>query len=342
MKKIVLSSSLAFSLMICGCGKNRGELVPQVTPLAVKSATLASNTNTITTTDDFAKVTLNGEFGSKVFINDKEVGTFPKSGSLDVTLDVSEVGNYTYNMYSLNKGGKSKTIQIEVTKEQKSATLGTVKTEGKANALTASTSGVIFIAEKNHGVEVIKIGYTDKVVSLLLSKIDNINAQNVILSDDENKLFVEDENHKYHVMDISDINNPVELKVIEKIEKNLSAITEDGSTKYSIKSCGLCSTDISNPSNHQRNFLIKDKKIQDVILVENDNQLLIAHGEEGLQLFDVTDKKTPKLIGEKNLHGDTSGLSLMKKDGVLFVANGESGVEIFDLSILLFEMVEGL
>jgi len=101
----------------------------------------------------------------------------------------------------------------------------------------------------------------------------------------------------------------------------------------------LISEDISNPAKPTQNFLLKDTKIQDVVLVDNDTKILVAHGEEGLQLFDVSDKSKPLMIGSQNLNGNTSGLSLLKKDGVLFVANEASGVEIFDLSILIFEMI---
>jgi hypothetical protein len=341
MRKIVLSSSLIIALAMVGCGSNRFG-TPPVQQIAVKSATLDSDTNIITTTDDYTTITLVGEFGSKVFINDKEVGTFPESGSLEVTFDIAEVGNYKYNIYSTNLGGDSQTITIKIVKKQKSASLGNVQTAGKANNLTASKDGIIFIAEKSHGVEVISIGYDDKVVSVLLSTINDIDAQNVILSQDENRLFIEDETGKFHVLDISDVKNPIKIELIDEITKSLSVISEDSSTKFSVNNCGLISEDISNPAKPTQNFFLKDTKIQDVILVDNDTKILVAHGEEGLQLFDVSDKSKPLMIGSQNLNGNTSGLSLLKKDGVLFVANGASGVEIFDLSILLFEMIRDI
>ena len=339
MQKIVLASSLALSLILGACGNNRAGS-PIQEEVVIKSATINSDTNTITTTDDYATVTLVGEFGSKVFINDEQVGTFPESGSLEVTFDISEVGNYKYNIHSKNIGGDSKTLTIEINKKQKSANLGTVHTAGEANNLTVSKDGIIFIAEKSQGVEVISIGYSDQVVSVLLSTINDINAQKVILSKDENKLFIEDELGKHHVLDISDIKNPIEIEVIDEIEKSLSVVSEDGTTKFSINSCGLVSEDISNLSNITQNFFLKDREIQDVILVDNDTKILVAHGLDGLQLFDVSDKSKPLIIGDKKLNGNTTGLSLLKKDGVLFVANGESGVEIFDLNILLFEMMQ--
>jgi len=123
-----------------------------------------------------------------------------------------------------------------------------------------------------------------------------------------------------------------------KLKKKFISCFRRWDNKISINSCGLVSEDISNLSNITQNFFLKDREIQDVILVDDDTKILVAHGLDGLQLFDVSDKSKPLIIGDKKLNGNTSGLSLVKKDGVLFVANGESGVEIFDLNILLFEM----
>jgi len=161
MRKLVLSSSLIIALAMVGCGSNRFGTSP-VQQIAVKSATLDSDTNIITTTDDYTTITLVGGFGSKVFINNKEVGIFPESGSLEVTFDVTTIGSHKFNIYSTNLGGDSQTITIEILKEQKSANLGNIETTGQANNLTASKNGIIFIAEKSHGVEVISIDMMTK------------------------------------------------------------------------------------------------------------------------------------------------------------------------------------
>jgi len=339
MRKMILASSLTFSLIMSGCGDRSTPLEQEAQEIAVKSASLNTETNTIVTDEDFTTVTLFGDFGSKVFINDKEVGSFPESGSLEVTLSIKDAGSYTYNVHSTNaEGTDSERIMIEVIKQEKSASLGSVETKGMAQALTVSQDGIIFVAEKNHGVEIISIGFDDRVSSDLLSTIDSIDAKNVILSDDEITLFVEDEEGKFHVLDISDLSNPTEVEVIDKIEKSVSIFSEDETMRYRVSDCGLVGEDVSNPAQSERQFLLKDKEIQDVVLVDNDTKLLVAHGREGLELFDIRDVQNPIMISAKNLNDDTSGLSLLKKDGVLFVANGVSGVKIFDLEILLHEM----
>ena len=131
----------------------------------------------------------------------------------------------------------------------------------------------------------------------------------------------------------------MEIDIIDKVEKSSSILSEDGSKRYRISRCGLIGEDISNPHTVQRDFLLEDLEIQDAVLVDGDRKLLVAHGKEGLELFDLSDSKNPIMISTKDLNGDTSGLSLLKKDGVLFVANGSSGVQIFDLDILLDEMI---
>ena len=336
MRKIILASSLAITLIMSGCDDRS---TPPEQKIAVKSASLNTETNTIVTDEDFTNVTLLGAFNSKVFINGEKVGIFPASGSLEVTLSVKDAGNYTYKVHTTSElGYKSESIKIEVIKKEKSASFGAVMTQGEATALTISGDGIIFIAERNHGVEIISIGFTDRVSSNLLSVIDSIDAENVILSDDETKLFVEDKEGRFHVLDITNLSNPKEIEIIDEIEKSASTLSEDETMRYRVGSCGLVGEDVSNPAQSERQFLLEDKAIQDVVLVDGDTKLLVAHGKEGLQLLDVSDVNNPIMVSTKELGDDTSGLSLLKKDGILFVANGASGVQIFGLEILLHEM----
>jgi hypothetical protein len=336
---MILLSSLAALLVMSGCGDRSAP--PLQEKLAVQSSSLDSNTNTIQTEENYTTVTLYGAVGSKVFINGDEVGVFPDSGTLEVTFEIEDAGAYTYNIYASSEEGlESQSIKIEIIKKDKSASLGLISTAGEANALTVSEDGVIFVAEKNHGVEIISIGYDDQVSSDLLATIDTVDAINVTLSEDESKLYVEDKAGKFHLLDISDLSNPLELGVVDEIEKTLSVDSEDGVNSYRISACGLIGEDISNPSDIERDFLLPDKEMKDLVLVDDDTKLLVAHGKKGLSLLDLSDKKMPIMIGSKKLGGDTSGLSLLRKDGILFVANGNRGVEIFALDILLHEMVQ--
>ena len=337
MRKIVLASSFVIALIVGGCGDRSTE--PSAPKIALQSSTIDSDTSTVVTKEDYTSVTLFGTAGSKVFIDGKELGFFPENGSLDVTFEVKESGTYTYSIRAENSDGiQSSPIMIEVIKNKNSASLGSVSTAGAAGALTVSQKGIIFVAEKNHGVEIIAIGFNDRVSSDLLSTIDTVDAVNVILSDDESKLYVEDKEGKFHVLDISDLSQPKELEVIDKIENSVSITSEDASARYRVAACGLIGEDVSNPSDVTRKFILKDRDILDVVLVDDDTKLLVAHGKDGLQLLDLKDPKNPIMIATKDLAGDTSGLSLLKKDGILFVANGDKGVEIFDLDILLHEM----
>jgi hypothetical protein len=185
---------------------------------------------------------------------------------------------------------------------------------------------------------VVSIGFNDRVDTVLLSTINSIDAQNVVLSKDEKRLFIEDSENRYHVIDISDIKNPVEIDIVSKIESSTAIVSEDKTTKFHICSKGLVSEDISDPSHIKRNFLIEDKDIKDVILVDNDTKLLIAHATDGLKLISIEEPHNPVVLASKNLHATTTGLSLLKDEQILFVANGESGVEIFNLHILLAQM----
>ncbi len=337
MRHILLASSLVLALGIGGC-KDR-TAPPKKEAISLSNSSFNTMTNTIITGEDQSKVTLMGDANSKLLIDGKEAGIFPESGMLEITLSSGETGTYTYQVQEVRLDGTlSKPVTIEIIKEKVHASLGSVSTEGDANALTVSQNGVIFIAEENHGVEIISIGFKDRVSSDLLSKIDTVDAKNVILSKDEKSLYVEDKEGQYHLIDISDLSYPVEVEVLDKIERSVAVETEDGNHLYRVSACGLIAEDVQDENDVKRDFLLKDKKIQDVVLVDDDKKLLMAHGQEGLQLFDLQDPTKPIMIASKVLGGNTSGLSLLKKDGILFVANGDKGVEIFDLEILLHQM----
>ncbi len=338
MHKKALIASLVLAAVMIGCGDRSAPPVHEPV-VSLNASQIAAEQSYIETTEDYANVTLLGEYGSKVFINGELVGTIPESGTLEVSFEIKDVGDYSYAVHSESPDGvSSEKITIEISKNSKSASLGTVATKGDAANIELSKDGIIFVAEKNQGVEVISIGYDDKISSEIVSSVEGINAVNVVLSDDEQKLYIEDERGRYHIMDISDISHPVETGVVENIDKKVTSVSEDGATRFRLNACGLVSEDITNSTDIKQNFLLKDQGILDIALVDHDSKLIVAHGMEGLQLYDVSDPSNPVMIGEKDLGDNTSGLSLLLKDGILFVANGSKGVEIFDLDILLFEM----
>ena len=333
-------TSIALVLLLVGC-KNRYSEPVEIEVLAEKSSSINLDTNKIETERDFVVVNLKGESGDRVFINDKEAGVIPQSGELPVTIKLKDVGDYNFSIHSQNSNGtKSKSYTLSVTKKEKSADLGTISTKGPAEKLTVSQNGVIFIAEKGKGLEIIKIGYTDEIKTDLLAIVSDVNAQDVFLSNDESILYVKDEHGKFHAYDITTIGEPQELTLTDTIEEKKSVLNSDKTTEYVVRSCGLESKDITNPNNPQREFVIKDKEIKDVVLTKDDKYMLLANGTKGLTLYDISDKKEPKFLADKVLGGTITGLSLLKKDGVLFVANGEHGVEIFDLKALIRDMLK--
>ena len=335
---ILVSFSLIFLLFLAGCDGS-DTTAPKKELLQIKAThgdKLIVETNTIMTQQNYATVDVEGEAGATLFINEKEVGVFSPTGHFTVSLSVEKEGSYLYKVHSLNHEGlRSDTLTIEVIKQKNDSSLGTLATKGEANALTASESGVVFIAEKNHGVEIVSIGYSDKMSSELLASIDSINAQNVILSDDQSKLYIEDKAGEFHLWDITDLSNPKEISKVAAKKKSIHIFSEDKSMQYFIKEETLVGEDTSTK---EIKFVIKDKDIKDVVLVEEDSKLLIAHKKRGLLLYDLSDIHKPVMIASKKLEGEVYGLSLIKEEGILFVANGTAGVEIFALDILLHEM----
>jgi uncharacterized protein YjhX (UPF0386 family) len=335
MKKYILASSLVFSLAVMGCGDRSST---EVTNLQIQSNSLEVNDDVIVTTDDKTKVNIIGELGSKLYINGQFYGEFDDSGSMTVELELDHLGSTIYEVKSVTKDGvDSQNITLEIIKKKKNSKLGSVKTKGKAQGLTLSQTGTMFIAEGMSGVELISVGFNDTISSDLLSSIEGVEATSVTLSKDEQTLFIKDNDGKYHKYDISNISEPKEIGIIDHIEKSNLVLSEDDKKRYRVSPCGVVGEDVSDKLDTKRDFLLEDKSIKDIVLVEDDTKLLAAVGKEGLKLISL-EEKIPKEIAKKALDGDTSGLSLIKDAGILFVANGESGVEIFNLDILLHEM----
>ncbi len=329
--KISITTALLIALTYTGC--NHSSSAKQITPNKIELNSLSMKQNSITTTKDSTKVELIGNLGAKVYINNQMVGEIPESGKLLLDMDVDELGTHYYNIYTIDKDGKrSETKVLKIIKKPKGSELGKVSSKGEVASLAVSPQKVAFLAEKGDGVEIIGIGFNDTVSSDLLSTID-IDAYSVVLAGDGKKLYIKDKNGAYSIVDISDLSNPTvtgsitELPVTPK-----SAITQDGRYSYYKNGCGVgLKTKVSDK------LLIKDKNITDVAIVDDDKYLLASHGDEGLYLYDISDRENPKLVSKKSIDGFATALSLLKDDGVLFVAN-KKGVNIYNLDILLHEM----
>jgi len=323
--------------ILTSCSSDKKE---SIAPLSVEfdSKVINKSENIVYTKSNKAKLTIKSSEGSIVYLNGNFLGRVSDGGSFSLELPIDHIGSTNYDIKIVDLLGNEIVKSIEVIRVEPTAKLGVIKTKGEAQGLTLSQNGFVFIAESKSGVEIMNIGYNDEISSKNISSISNIDATKVTLSSDEKTLFIKDDRGLYHKFDLSDISNPVEVSVVDKVYRELSSINSDNTLKLKLTPCGL----VCNGGNDfsKREFIIKDKLIKDAIFIDS-KHFLVAHSNDGLWLYSV-ENGTPILLSKRDLGGNTTGLSLIKKDGILFVANGEKGVEIFNIDILLHDMKKGI
>ena len=240
----------------------------------------------------------------------------------------------------VSQGTQLATQSVETTlNADKNGKITTIDASGKVESIAVSKEA-IFFAEGENGVEIISIGYSDKISTELLFKIKDINAKQVILSDDELTLYVEDEKGYIQIIDISDLTNPVKTGRTTKQDIDNATFSKNGTFKYIPRGeNGLEVVNISNPSNIHTESTFTISNAFNVVLVDNDTKALIATGPVGINLLDITNPKYIDNIANYRIKGSSvTGLSLNASEDLLFVATGDKGVLVFNLDILLHKL----
>ena len=216
-----------------------------------------------------------------------------------------------------------------------SSKTGEFQTRAPAQDVTASDSA-LFIAEGDQGVEIVKIGYTDRVDYELITTITGINATKVFLSDDQMILYVQNKEGYINVYDIQNIKEPRKIKILTKDAIDTDAITTNGIYAFSPNGeNGLNVYDVSNPANKELIAKYKGTPAYAIVLVDNDTKALVATKDEGVALLDITTPKDITYLATYPIKGEVTGLSVNIFSGLLFIANGDNGVQVFNLNLFL-------
>ncbi len=245
----------------------------------------------------------------------------------------------TQNTQTSNNNASSLTTEGSTqNKEQSTNTNGSISklnTAANAQDLTASKDA-LFVAEGDKGVEILKIGYQDRIEHEVVATIPGINAKHVSLSNDQTKLYVENNQGFINIFDISDIKSPRKERIVTKQSLQVDPITEDGRYQFTPKDeKGLYVYDISNPSN--KNLLVKYTKspVYDITLVDHDTKAIVATKSHGIDILKIDDIDHIKVIANEPIDGNVLGVSINKSSGLLFVANGDKGIKVYNLNLLL-------
>ena len=247
-------------------------------------------------------------------------------------------GGSTAETSALHSQDKQLTTQSVATKltSDKEGKITTINANGNVQSIAVSKEA-IFFAEGKDGVEVISIGYNDKISTELLYKIKDINAKQVTLSKDEQTLYVEDAQGFIEIIDISNLTNPKKTGKTTKKNIDNAAISQNRTYKYIPRGDnGLEIVNISNDSYVFTESTYKISNAFDVVLADDDTKALIATGPVGINLLDITNPKYVETIANYRIKGSSvTGLSLNTNKDILFVATGDKGVLVFNLDILL-------
>lgn len=238
---------------------------------------------------------------------------------------------------SLTSDTKGETTQQEnqTFKADKDGKVTTIELSGSAEDIAVSKKA-LFVAKGEDGVDIINIGYTDTVKSELITAIDGINARSVNLSDDGKKLYIVNEEGFVNIFNVDNLAAPVKEKTTTQQEIQKEAKTENGKYKYVPRDKeGLEIYSLTDPSNPALETIFNKSNAYDVVLADRDTKALIAAGDAGINLLDITQPTSPNMVVNFSIPGGTKGLSLNKEQGILFVANGDKGVLVYYLNTML-------
>ncbi len=215
----------------------------------------------------------------------------------------------------------------------------TIRTSAPTKDVKIS-GNTLFSAEGKHGVEIMKIGFSDTISSELITTIKNINAKSIKFSKDKKTLLVEQENSKIALFDIRDINHPKYIGEKSKINLHLNPTNKNHTYEYIPKGKdGMEIWYIANPSKKERVGRLKSSNCFDIVLIDDDKKALIATGSVGIKLLKLDNPKIPNPIATYRIKGaSVTGLSLNDTKDILFAATGKNGIMVFNLDILLYKM----
>ncbi len=237
----------------------------------------------------------------------------------------------TTSLQNTSSGTSAESLQ----KENKNLYAGTFETTAPAEDVTSSDNA-LFIAEGDKGVEVIQIGYKDKIEHNVITTITGINASKVSLSEDQTTLYVQNREGFINVYDIQDIHAPRKVKILTKDSIQTNPVSHNGIYEYvPNEKSGMTIYDISNPSNKQMISKFQETAVYALVLVDQGTKGLAATGADGIALLDLGDPEHIHKTGTFPMEGKTLGVSINKTSGLLFVANGDLGIKVFNLNLFL-------
>ena len=253
------------------------------------------------------------------------------------TVPIKEAGN-TVTTNGTKQPGNTTDTKAAENEEKKQELLTGLSTKAPAEDVAAS-GDTLFVAEGDKGVEIIRIGYHDRIDHELIGIITGINATSLQLSEDQTRLYIQNREGYVNIYDISNINSPKRIKIMAGTAVDLSPRTKNGLYEFVAKQeKGFIVYDVSNPSNKNEAAVYTHSPAFEIVLIDQDTKALVATKSDGIILLDISDIDHIREMGHHAIAGETLGVSVNEQSGLLFVANGTRGVGVFNLNIFLDTM----
>ncbi len=211
--------------------------------------------------------------------------------------------------------------------------IGTYNTSGNAQDVKAKDN-LAYIADQHAGLVIVDVSIPAS--PFLIGGVDtNGRATAVALSGDF--AYLADYNDGFKAIDISDPANP---QITDEKEDGASnrilgvTLSADGMTAYVTDRTTILVYDLSNPAIPVLKFgggVTVDREANAIALSTDEMTAYVANGENGMLVFDITDKNSlPVLL--KTITTNDYVRKVTVDGGTLLLADGEGGVSLFNIS----------
>ena len=186
---------------------------------------------------------------------------------------------------------------------------------------------VAFVAAGENGVEILNISNPINIMQIS-NYTDNYNITwSLDFNEQQNLLYVADRYDGLEILDVSDLNSPVELGQL-KLESAIEIDVVGNYAYISLYGNGLSIVDVSDPSDPIEISLFEypDSVIKDVF-VNGSSCYLVT--DRGLLKLNVTDPENPVI--EVAYRNQNSAYGVFIDSNLIYYANGYSGLEILQI-----------
>jgi len=277
-----------------------------------------------------------GAFGSEGFvILDVMHSSNPlKMSSYKLTSDALDVKVSEDEKKAFVAFGRKGLVILDITDKYNPVEISSYDTDGYARGVALSADETrVYVADDTNGlviIDVTDISNPVKVASLSV----NGNSEDVEISKDGNYLYLANGSGGVDIVDISDVSNPVKTSHFHTGDYIYQLnVLDDASVCISNSVNGFVLADFKEPLNPS---LIKaynlSGNVMSCVVYDKFTKALVAQGENGFSIVDITDKNLSDIIASyQNLEDGVNDMVFTDKESYLYAAAGNAGFVVLDV-----------